>query len=105
MYADEALFAAKVHPLRPGKSLSRDEINRLHQAIRRILKTAIEDKGASVENYYRPNGELGTAHFQFQVAHRLSGDFCPVHHDTAIERIVVRNRGTYFCPVCQTLDA
>jgi len=103
MYADEALFAAKIHPLRQGKSLTRDEIKRLHQAIQRILRAAIEDKGASVENYYRPDGGVGTAHFQFQVAHRLGGDFCPIHADTPIERMVVRNRGTYFCPECQPL--
>jgi len=103
MYADEALFAAGIHPLRPGKSLSENEIERLHQAIQRILRAAIEDKGASVENYYRPDGGVGTAHFQFQVAHRLSGDFCPVHADIPIERIVVRNRGSYFCPECQSL--
>ena len=100
MYADEALFAAKIHPLRLGKSLSQEEIERLHRVIQRILRAAIDDKGASVESYFRPNGELGTAHFRFQVAHRLSGELCPVH-GTPIERIVVRNRGTYFCPQCQ----
>ena len=100
MYADETLFAAGIHPLRLGKSLSPEEIEQLHHAIQRILRAAINDKGASVEDYFRPNGELGTAHFQFQVAHRLSGEFCPVH-GTPIERIVVRNRGTYFCPKCQ----
>ena len=100
MYADESLFAAGINPLRSGKSLSREEIERLHRAIQRILRAAIEDKGASVENYYRPDGGLGTAHFQFQVAHRLSGEYCPVC-GTPIERIVVRNRGTYFCPTCQ----
>ena len=63
MYADEALFAAKIHPLRLGKSLSREEMERLHRAIQRILRAAIDDKGASVEAYFRPNGEPGTAHF------------------------------------------
>ena len=100
MYADEALFAAKIHPLRSGKSLSREEVERLYRAMQQVLRAAINDKGASVENYFRPGGELGTAHFQFQVAHRLSGEFCPVC-GTPIERIPVRNRGTYFCPRCQ----
>ena len=67
-----------------------------------MLRAAINDKGASVANYFRPGGELGTAHFQFQVAHRLRGDRCPVC-GTPIERIPVRNRGTYFCPRCQPL--
>ncbi len=100
MYADEALFAARVHPLRSGGSLSRGEIKRLHSAIQQVLWSAIGNKGASVDTYFRPSGELGTAHSQFQVAHRLSGKFCPVC-GTLIERVVVRNRGTYFCPKCQ----
>jgi formamidopyrimidine-DNA glycosylase len=100
MYADEALFAARIHPLRLGGSLTQDEVERLHAAIQQILWAAIGNKGASVENYFRPDGTLGTAHFQFQVAHRLSGKSCPVCR-TPIERILVRNRGTYFCPRCQ----
>jgi len=101
MYADEALFAARIHPLRPGKSLSEDEIERLHQAIQQILWAAIGNKGASVDTYFRPGGELGTAHFEFQVAHRR-GQNCPVC-GTPLARIPVRNRGSYFCPNCQRL--
>jgi len=99
MYADEALFTARIHPLRLGGSLSRDEIERLHSAIKQVLWAAIGNKGASIVNYYRPSGELGTAHFEFRVAHRR-GETCPVC-GTPIKRIVVRNRGTYFCPKCQ----
>jgi len=104
MYADEALFAAKIHPLRSGKSLSRDEVERLHSAIQQVLWAAIGNKGASVDTYLRPGGELGTAHFQFQVAHYLSGKLCPVC-GTPIERIPIRNRGSYFCPKCQPSQA
>jgi len=100
MYADEALFAAGVHPLRSGGSLSSEEVERLHSTIQQVLWSAISNKGASVENYFRPDGTLGTAHFQFQVAHRLGGKLCPVC-DTPIERIAVRHRGSYFCPECQ----
>lgn len=99
MYADETLFAAKIHPLRSGGSLSPNEAQRLHKAILGVLRSAIDNKGASIENYIRPNGTLGTAHFQFQVAHRR-GKTCPICCGP-IERIVVRNRGTYFCPKCQ----
>jgi len=99
MYADEALFTAKIHPLRLGGSLSRGEVERLHSAIVEVLRAAIGNKGASIINYYRPGGELGTAHFQFRVAHRR-GENCPVC-GTPLKRITVRNRGTYFCPKCQ----
>ncbi len=99
MYADEALFAAGIHPMRPGGSLSRDEIGRLTAAIKKVLRAAIEDKGASVLNYRRPGGEAGTAHFRFKVAHR-GGETCP-NCGTPIERIPIRNRGSYFCPKCQ----
>jgi formamidopyrimidine-DNA glycosylase len=103
MYADEALFAARIHPLRSGKSLLQEEVERLHHSLQQVLSSAINSKGASVNTYFRPSGQPGTAHFQFKVAHRLSGNFCPVC-GTTIERITVRNRGTYFCPKCQVLD-
>ncbi len=101
MYADEALFAAQIHPLRKADDLSSKEVRTLHNSIRRVLGTAISSKGASVDTYVRPEGELGTAHFDFKVAHR-GGEPCPVC-GSAIERIAVQNRGTYFCPRCQLL--
>ncbi len=100
MYADEALYDAKIHPLRPASSLTYDEAERLHRAILGVLRAAIDHKGASVENYFRPGGELGTAHFEFRVAHGLGGKFCQ-RCGTPIERLAVRGRGTYFCPRCQ----
>ena len=100
MYADEALFSSRIHPLRSAKSLSPDEVESLHRAIQQVLWSAINNKGASVDTYLRPDGTLGTAHFQFQVAHHLSGKFCPVC-GTPIQRLPIRNRGSYFCPNCQ----
>lgn len=99
MYADEALFAARIHPLRPGRSLARNEIERLHHAIQQVLRAAIGKKGASVNAYFRPGGEVGTAHFHFQVAHR-GGEPCPLC-GTPVQRIPIRKRGSYFCPKCQ----
>jgi len=99
MYADEALFAAKIHPLRPASSLSPEETTRLYGAIRQVLLSGISHKGASTETFFRPDGTRGSAHLQFQVAHR-GGKPCPVC-GTPIQRLAVRNRGTYFCPKCQ----
>ena len=99
MYADEALFAAKINPLRSGSSLTAEEVERLYSAIQQTLRAAIKNKGASIVNYYRPGGEAGTAHFEFNVAHGR-GRNCP-SCGGPIQRIAVRNRGTYFCPRCQ----
>lgn len=99
MYADEALFAAGIHPLRRGDSLSTDEVERLHHALTRVLGQAIGSHGASITDYWRPAGEPGTAQFEFKVAHR-GGRPCPVC-STAIERLPIRGRGSYFCPRCQ----
>jgi formamidopyrimidine-DNA glycosylase len=100
MYADEALFAAAIHPLRKASSLSTAEIKRLHRAIRIVLQEALASGGASISDYSRPDGSSGEAQFAFKVAHQR-GKTCP-NCKTPIERIVVRQRGTYFCPVCQS---
>jgi formamidopyrimidine-DNA glycosylase len=99
MYADEALYEAKIHPARLPGSLSGEEIRRLYRAIRRVLRAAIKNGGASVRNYYRPDGNTGHAHDEFRVAHG-TGTTCP-RCGTPIKRIVVRGRGTYLCPKCQ----
>ena len=99
MYADEALYASKIYPLRPANNLSPDEIERLYRAIRQVLLSGIKNKGASVVNYVRPDGTTGTAHSEFKVAHGR-GKYCDTC-GTPIKRITVRNRGTYFCPKCQ----
>jgi len=101
MYADESLFAARIHPLRKANSLSSQEIRKLHTAIVNVLRSAIDSKGASVDTYKRPDGELGTAHSNFCVAH-LGGKPCPAC-GTPIQRLAIRNRGSYFCPHCQKL--
>ena len=101
MYADEALFAARIHPLKKAGYLSSREVKALHKAIVDVLKKAVDNKGASVDTYKRPGGEEGTAHDEFNVAHRR-GENCRVC-GAAIQRIAIRNRGSYFCPKCQKL--
>ncbi|UCE97853.1 MAG: bifunctional DNA-formamidopyrimidine glycosylase/DNA-(apurinic or apyrimidinic site) lyase [Dehalococcoidia bacterium] len=99
MYADEALFTAKINPLRSADSLTQDEIRRLHYAIKKVLLEAIKNKGASVSNYFRPGGKIGRAHSHFQVAHQ-KGKLCSICGNS-IKRIPIRQRGSYYCPVCQ----
>ena len=100
MYADEVLYASRINPWRMGGSLSRKETGRLHNEIRRILWAAIENKGASVDTYFRPDGSEGSAHYEFRVAHGLGGKTCSICGGP-VERGLVRNRGTYYCPKCQ----
>ncbi len=102
MYADEALFLAKIYPLRSAASLRPDEISRLYRAVQEVLLAGIKNKGASIVNYYRPDGTKGTAHNEFRVAH-CGGQPCFIC-GTPIERMVVRGRGTYYCPKCQRRD-
>jgi len=99
MYADEALFAAGINPLRRADGLLKEEIGRLYKAIRRVLREAVGSKGASVSTYYRPDGGKGTAHFSFKVAHRR-GQNC-LKCGEPLKYIKVGNRGTYFCRQCQ----
>jgi formamidopyrimidine-DNA glycosylase len=99
MYADEALFAAGIHLLRPANSLSGDETQSLHGAIQQVLRKGIANNGATFSDYRRPGGEKGRQQDAFDVAHR-GGQTCNVC-STPIERIPVRNRGTYYCPKCQ----
>ncbi len=101
MYADEALYEAKIHPLRTGGSLTKAELARLHAAVLKVLVAGIGNKGASIENYLRPDGSKGTAHDEFKVAHQRKAT-CP-RCGTPIKRIEVRGRGTYFCPKCQRM--
>ena len=101
MYADEALFVARIHPSRRANSLSSHETKTLYDAIVKVLRAAISNKGASIDTYRRPDGELGTAQSNFYVAHR-GGEPCPVC-GASIQRLAIRNRGSYFCPNCQKL--
>jgi len=102
MYADEALFYARIHPLQPANSLTAEEIQRLHAAIREVLRLGIQNRGASTDTYIRPAGIKGGAQLEFRVAHQ-KGKACPVCGGP-IERIVVQQRGTFFCPRCQRLN-
>jgi formamidopyrimidine-DNA glycosylase len=100
LYADEALFLARIHPLTEGGKLSGARLKQLHSAIIQVLQKGIKNKGASIENYVRPDGNPGTAHLEFLMP-RKAGENC-TRCGTPVERITVRGRGTYFCPNCQT---
>jgi formamidopyrimidine-DNA glycosylase len=99
IYADEALFASRIHPQRAADTLSHDDLTRLYTAIRSVLSEGITREGASVNWYRKPDGTPGSAQDRLQVYGR-AGEPCP-RCGRPIERIVVGQRGTYLCPACQ----
>ncbi|MCS7197167.1 MAG: bifunctional DNA-formamidopyrimidine glycosylase/DNA-(apurinic or apyrimidinic site) lyase [Candidatus Bipolaricaulota bacterium] len=99
IYACEALFASKIHPQRPAKSLSRLEARRLFTQIDKILMRALAEQGTSVRTYRGLMGEPGG--FQnFLKVYDRAGKPC-VRCRAKIVRIMQSGRGTYFCPHCQ----
>lgn len=101
IYADEALFLSKLHPLRPSNSLTDAEIDALYVAIRHVLDAGIEREGASVSWYRKPDGTTGEAQNHFNVYDRaeLPCSDC----GSPISKIRVAQRGTHYCPACQKL--
>ncbi len=102
IYADEALWRARINPLRPAGSLDPDEISRLRKAIRAALETGIARQGATLRDYRDPEGRRGRMQDEFRVYGR-AGQPCK-RCGTAIEKIRAGGRGTWFCPHCQPLE-
>jgi formamidopyrimidine-DNA glycosylase len=102
IYADEALWRARVHPLRPAGSLAPEELSALRRGIRDALKTGIARQGATLRDYRDPNGARGRMQEEFRVYGR-AGEPC-FRCGTPIEKIRAGGRGTWFCPTCQRLD-
>ncbi len=99
IYADEALFEAAVHPLRRVKTLRRYEKERLFRTIKAVLEKGIHFGGTSMRDYVNSDGGTGSFQEELQVYGR-AGEACSVC-GTPIGKIVVFQRGTHFCPVCQ----
>jgi len=99
IYADEALWEARIHPLRPAASLTPAEVARLHRSIPSVLRQAIGNRGTSKTNYVDASGEKGAHQFALR-AYGRAGEPCP-RCGTPIERMKLGGRGTYFCPRCQ----
>ena len=102
IYADEALWRARVHPLRPAGSLSEAEVAALRKGIRDALRMGIDRQGATLRDYRRPDGARGGMQDRFRVYGRL-GEPC-FRCGTPIEKIRAGGRGTWFCPTCQMLN-
>jgi formamidopyrimidine-DNA glycosylase len=99
IYVDEALWYARLHPLRTAGSLEADELRRLHRGIRRALDLGIERQGSTLSDYRLPDGSAGSMQREFRVYGR-SAEPCD-RCGTELAKIRVAGRGTWFCPRCQ----
>jgi formamidopyrimidine-DNA glycosylase len=99
IYADEALFRARLHPLSPAGSMKAEHLEALRDAVVAALEAGIDGGGASIDDYRDGRGEKGTMQDEFLV-HTREGEPCP-RCDGTIVRIVVSGRSTYYCPSCQ----
>ncbi len=99
IYADEALFHARIRPTRQAGRLTSAELTRLRAALIKVLTEAIQLGGSSVSDYVDADGVAGF----FQLHHHVysrTGQPCRVC-GTAIKRVVVGGRSTHYCPACQ----
>jgi formamidopyrimidine-DNA glycosylase len=102
IYADEALWGAKIHPQRLVGSISAKEFALLYDELRWVMNLAIEKGGSSNRNYVNAEGKKGS-YMDFARAFRREGLPCS-RCDTLIEKMRVAGRGTHICPHCQTLS-
>jgi formamidopyrimidine-DNA glycosylase len=99
IYADEALWRARLHPLRPAESLDRNDLRRLHRGVRAALEHGIARQGSTLRDYALPDGASGRMQKEFKVYGR-GGEPCD-RCGTPIAKTRVAGRGTWFCPTCQ----
>ncbi len=99
IYADESLFRAGIRPRRRAASITRDQLGKLHVAVKEVLKEAIALGGSSISDYVDAEGEEGF----FQLQHRVygrEGEPCLVCKKP-VKRIVIAGRSSHYCPNCQ----
>lgn len=105
IYADEALWEARIHPGKPAGSLAEPEVRNLFKAIKHVLETGVANRGTSLgdgkTNYRDVEGASG-GHREQVKAYGRSGKPC-ARCGTSMEKTVVAQRGTTFCPVCQAI--
>jgi len=99
IYADEALWQARLHPLRAADTLSVEEVRRLHRSIRKVLRQGITNRGASFSDYVGADGEPGENAERLAV-YRRTGAPC-LRCGRPIQRLVIGQRSSHFCPHCQ----
>jgi len=102
IYADEALWGAKLHPQRLVGSVSQAEFKKLYTELRSVMNLAIEKGGSTDKNYVNAEGKRGS-YMDFARVFRREGQACP-RCGTTIIKFKAAGRGTHICPHCQRLD-
>ena len=100
IYADEALWAAQIHPQTRVKNVSDQQLNTLFNELRHILQLSIDQGGSTDKNYVDAEGRKGN-YLTFAHVFRREGQACHRHPDQEIIKLKVGGRGTHVCPVCQ----
>lgn len=100
IYADEALWAAQIHPQTRVKNVSDQQLNTLFNELRQILQLSIDQGGSTDKNYVDAEGRKGN-YLTFAHVFRREGQACHRHPDQEIIKLKVGGRGTHICPVCQ----
>jgi len=101
IYVDEALWRARIHPMRPARELEPEEVRALREGIKRALEAGIKRQGATLRDYRQPDGRTGSMQKEFKVYGR-GGEPCD-RCGTPIEKTRVAGRSTWYCPSCQRL--
>ncbi len=99
IYADEALYRARIHPLRPVGALRRPQIAELRDAVVTSLEAGIDARGATIDDFRHSDGARGSFQDRFMV-HLREGEPCE-RCGTTIVKLRAAGRGTYVCPRCQ----
>jgi formamidopyrimidine-DNA glycosylase len=99
IYADEALFRARIHPLRPVGTLKRPQVAALRDAVVEVLEAGIDSRGATIDDFRNADGAEGAFQDRF-LAYGREGEPC-VRCGRPIRKLRAAGRGTYVCESCQ----
>jgi len=100
IYANDALFLAKINPKRPANSLDSSEVKKLFNSINTVLKRGLEYGGASELAFVTPDGSEGE-YQEHTLVYGKEGSVCKHGCQGKIEKFMLGGRGTYWCPSCQ----
>lgn len=100
IYADEALWAARIHPEARVREVTDEQLNTLFTELKKVLQLSIDQGGSTDKNYVDAEGRRGN-YLQFAHVFRRQGQPCHRHPDQEIIKTKVGGRGTHTCPVCQ----